>query len=120
MTFRLYLLPISLLAFLSASYADSSPTESIYDWTGVYVGGFVGGATSANTNTTDPYRPSNGNWWSSPYTAPYSYTTSASFIGGGTVGYNWQIGKTPYLIGLEGEYGYLSMEGSVTDPNNAA
>ena len=80
----------------------------------------LGGASSAKTNTTDPYRPSNGNWWSSPYTAPYNYTTSASFIGGGTVGYNWQIGKTAYLIGLEGEYGYLSMDGSGIDPNNAA
>ena len=35
------------------------------------------------------------------------------------VGYNWQIGKTPYVVGLEGEYGYLSQSGSKTDPNAA-
>ena len=33
-------------------------------------------------------------------------------MGGGTVGYNWQIGKSPYLVGLEGEYGYLGSSGS--------
>jgi len=33
-------------------------------------------------------------------------------MGGGTVGYNWQIPKTSYLIGLEGEYGYLGQSGS--------
>jgi outer membrane immunogenic protein len=33
-------------------------------------------------------------------------------MGGGTAGYNWQIGNTPYLIGLEGEYGYLGQSGS--------
>ena len=114
------ILLFSLLAISCTTFADSASPNSTYDWTGVYVGGFVGGASSAKTNTTDPYRPSNGNWWSSPYTAPYNYTTSASFIGGGTVGYNWQIGKTAYLIGLEGEYGYLSMDGSGIDPNNAA
>ncbi|GDX61180.1 hypothetical protein LBMAG32_07140 [Nitrosomonadaceae bacterium] len=36
-------------------------------------------------------------------------------MGGGTVGYNWQLGKSPYLIGLEGEYGYLGSKGSAID-----
>jgi outer membrane immunogenic protein len=40
-------------------------------------------------------------------------------MGGGTVGYNWQIGKSPYLVGLEGEYGYLGQKGGKTDPNAA-
>ena len=33
-------------------------------------------------------------------------------MGGGTIVYNWQIGETPYLVGLEGEYGYLGMSGT--------
>ena len=86
------------------------PPKSTYDWTGVYVGGFVGGASGANgtnsstTNNTVPTPPSQNSNSS-------NYSTGGSFMGGGTVGYNWQIGKTPYLIGLEGEYGYLSLSG---------
>src|SRR5206468_489573 len=52
-----------------------------------------------------------------PYHKPFSYNTSSSFIGGLTLGYNWQIGKTPYLLGLEGEYGCLNLRGHSMDPN---
>ena len=55
-----------------------------------------------------------------PGDANNNYSTKAGFIGGGTVGYNWQIGKTPYLVGLECEYGYLGQKGGKTDPNAAA
>ena len=116
---------LSLAAFSSATLADTptssnTSSKSTYDWTGVYVGGFVGGASSTKTTATEPYGgtlPSH--YWNAPYGNTYSYDTNASFIGGGTVGYNWQIGKTPYLIGLEGEYGYLDMSGSSNDPNSA-
>ena len=111
---------VLLILLSDNSFADSTTSKSTYDWTGVYVGGFVGGASSAKTTTTEPYGgtlPSH--YWNAPYGNTYSYDTNASFIGGGTVGYNWQIGKTPYLIGLEGEYGYLDMSGSSNDPNSA-
>ena len=107
-------LSLSILAFSGVSFADTTPattTKSTYDWTGVYVGGFVGGASGANgtnsstTNNTVPTPPSQNSNSS-------NYSTGGSFMGGGTVGYNWQIPKTPYLIGLEGEYGYLSLSGS--------
>ena len=107
-------LSLSILAFSGVSFADTTPattTKSTYDWTGVYVGGFVGGASGANgtnsstTNNTVPTPPSQNSNSS-------NYSTGGSFMGGGTVGYNWQIPQTPYLIGLEGEYGYLSQSGS--------
>ena len=107
-------LSLSILAFSGVSFADTTPattTKSTYDWTGVYVGGFVGGASGANgtnssttNNTVPPFTSQNSN--------SSNYSTGGSFMGGGTVGYNWQIPKTPYLIGLEGEYGYLSLSGS--------
>ena len=48
-----------------------------------------------------------------PITAfPPRYDMGSSFIGGGTVGYNWQ--PTPYtLIGLENDFGYLHLKGSI-------
>ena len=94
----------------------SSSSTSTYDWTGVYVGGFVGGASGANTTSSSSSSSSTTNRFEPIFDSVSSTSTnsstSASFIGGGTVGYNWQIPKTPYLIGLEGEYGYLGQSGS--------
>ena len=53
----------SLIALSAASYADTAP-KSTYDWTGVYVGGYVGGASGANaTTSTNSYlSPSDGSY----------------------------------------------------------
>ena len=116
MNYILFILSFSLIALSGTSFADSTASKLTYDWTGVYVGGFVGGASGANTTsstngTLSPIYPQ-------IYDAAGSsnYSTSSSFMGGGTVGYNWQIPKTPYLIGLEGEYGYLGQSGSSQTP----
>ena len=98
--------------------SSTTASKSTYDWTGVYVGGFVGGATGSDVSNTAS-RESDGSLWNDPGDANNNYSTKAGFIGGGTVGYNWQIGKTPYLFGLEGEYGYLGQKGGKTDPNAA-
>ena len=111
MNYKIFILSFSLLVLSSNSFADRATPKSTYDWTGVYVGGFMGGATGSdvsNTATLD----SDGSLWNDPGDANNNYSTKAGFIGGGTVGYNWQIGKTPYLVGLEGEYGYLSQKNS--------
>ena len=39
-------------------------------------------------------------------------------LGGGTVGYNWQ--SSALVLGLEGEIGYLGLDGSRIDPNGIA
>ena len=122
MNYRVFILPFSLLLLSSSSFADSITSKSTYDWTGVYVGGFVGGASGANATSSDTNTPKLGGIDYVPgrsSSTSNNYSTSSSFMGGGTVGYNWQIGKTPYLIGLEGEYGYLDMIGSSNDPNSA-
>ena len=114
MKIKLLILPLSLLAFSNSIFADSTPIKSKYDWTGIYVGGFLGGASSARTTSSGPI-------FDGMTLFPdksYGYDTNSSFIGGGTVGYNWQIGETPYLVGLEGEYGYLDMGASTAGPNN--
>jgi len=109
-------LSFSILAFSGLSLADTpseTATKSSYDWTGVYVGGFVGGATGANVTNSDTNSPMFlGFIPVGSSSTSINSSTSASFMGGGTVGYNWHIGKSPYLIGLEGEYGYLGSNGS--------
>ena len=77
-------------------------------------GGYAGGASSARTTSSGPIIAGTTLFPDKSY----SYDTDSSFIGGGTLGYNWQIGETPYLIGLEGEYGYLDMAASTAGPNN--
>ena len=116
----LSLMTVGLIATSTqTSLAENTTTKSIHDWTGVYVGGFIGGATGSDVSNTAARDASNNTLWNDPGDANNNYSTKAGFIGGGTVGYNWQIGKTQYLVGLEGEYGYLSQKNSKTDPNAA-
>ena len=129
MNFKVFSLVLAVIPLSGVAIADTvtSPatsstteTKSTYDWAGVYVGGFVGGATGSDVSNTATRYTSDNYLWTDPGDANNNYSTKAGFIGGGTVGYNWQIGKTPYLVGLEGEYGYLSQKNSKTDPNAAA
>ncbi|MFD2183808.1 outer membrane protein [Rhodoplanes azumiensis] len=82
----------------------------VFSWTGCYIGGYVGGAWSGSDSTAYPYTAGFANAYG------YAYNTDSSFIGGGTVGCNWQPVGSPFVLGLEGELGYLSVEGSAYDP----
>ena len=94
---------VQSLELVSASaMGDKLPPKERHDWTGFYVGGFVGGGTP-HKNRVDLGRDED-----------LPVRINPSVMGGGTVGYNWQLGRSPYLIGLEGEYGYLGMNGSTT------
>lgn len=94
---------VQSLELASASaMGDKLPPKERHDWTGFYVGGFVGGGTP-HKNRVDLGRDED-----------LPVRINPSVMGGGTVGYNWQLGRSPYLIGLEGEYGYLGMNGSTT------
>lgn len=105
------------LIISSVAIASSIPDAATIDWTGVYVGGFLGRAAGTSVTTTEPLRLDNNTYWHRPFHNSFGYNTNASFIGGATVGYNWQFHQTPYLIGFEGEYGYLNEYGSSVDPN---
>ena len=82
----------------------------VFSWTGCYIGGYVGGAWSGDT-TVGTYSTAGA------FTSyGYSYNNDSSFIGGGTLGCNWQPVGTNWVLGLEGEMGYLNIEGSGYDP----
>jgi len=124
MNFKVLSLAFSITSLSGVGVADTittptpnptTATKSTYNWTGAYVGGFVGGATGSDVSNTAAMTSYNSLW--NDGNANNNYSIEDSFIGGGTVGYNWQIGNTPYLVGLEGEYGYLSQQNSKTDPN---
>lgn len=107
----------SLGTILLISNVTAHSTTTPVCWKGAYVGGFAGGATKSNVTTSEPLRLDNNAYWFRPFHQSFSHHTSASFIGGATIGYNWQISTTPAIVGLEAEYGYLKLNGSGEDPN---
>lgn len=91
------------------------PPAPVYSWTGFYIGGFVGGAwQSGNVTTTDPCFAGTVCPTIGTYNAvlPVVYKLDASFIGGGTIGYNYQFASSPLVIGAELEGGYIHLHGS--------
>jgi outer membrane immunogenic protein len=95
--------------------AAPPPVVAVFNWTGFYIGGFVGGAVADGDAESTP--PANG---LVTYNGPLgnSYSLDSSFIGGGTIGYNWQPVGSQFVLGIEGEVGYLRLRRSVADANN--
>ena len=78
-----------------------APAAAVYDWTGVYVGGFGGGGFG-NHN----YDNANGPAGNANFTVNYNSTGG---IGGGEAGYNWQSGN--YLVGVEADGFWSGIKG---------
>lgn len=78
------------------------------NWTGFYIGGFAGGAWAGSVQTTDPCLTGTACPPAATFDGanPVNYNIKASFVGGGTIGYNWQISPS-VVIGLENKLGYL-------------
>jgi len=85
------------------------PAAVVYRWTGFYIGGHLGYAWG-NTTATDilPTNPP-GCW----IQCGFRWTGKHDgFVGGGQVGYNWQVGQG--VVGFEADFGTLG--GSHTAP----
>jgi len=105
--------------------APPPPVVTTYNWTGCYVGGYVGGATQSRAvNSVDPTSTGGvfpaGAFYNAPFSNAtngglYSYDVGNSVIGGGTLGCNWQA-PSHWVVGIEGEGGYMRLTGSVVDP----
>jgi outer membrane immunogenic protein len=84
------------------AYADA-----LYNWSGFYVGGHVGGSSTSQS------------WTNTARTALFGdldpgqgfRQRGTGVFGGGQMGYNWQAG--PYLFGLEGTASAIDNRGSV-------
>jgi outer membrane immunogenic protein len=89
-----------------------------FTWTGVYVGGFVGGA-SGSEDPTDLNEYAFQGLASIPRSGVFhnwAYKLKPSVIAGGTLGYNYQVGR--FVFGVEGEAGFIRLTGSAADPNS--
>lgn len=79
----------------------------VYNWTGFYIGGNVGGGwgraeylNTANTTFFGDVAPGQ----------TFSHNTRG-FIGGGQIGYNYQVGS--FVLGLEAAFDYSDIKGGV-------
>ena len=117
-------------ADLPARTSTEAPAPvTLYNWTGCYLGGYVGGARqSRQVNAWDPIStggvfPAGTFYNSSANNLPankvdageFNYDLSSSVIGGGTLGCNWQ-GASPFVFGIEGEGGHMKVSASAVVP----
>ncbi|MDX2201219.1 MAG: outer membrane beta-barrel protein [Hyphomicrobiaceae bacterium] len=75
-------------------YAYPAPEQSFFNWSGLYIGGHIGGLNAQDRGTFD-----------SGTAVPYS-TQDAAFVGGGHVGLHYQIRQL--VLGVEYSYSALS------------
>jgi outer membrane immunogenic protein len=131
---KILLATVAVLGFASvASAADLRPLPArplvapVFNWTSCYLGGYIGGAWSAENvrvQDVDGYNYTlipfaNGGTQRVPGTYDtWNYDLKSSFLGGGTLGCNWQPVGSPFVIGAEGEIGYLRLTGSAIDIND--
>jgi len=96
----------TVIAASSASAADLplpvapapayTPAMVRYNWTGFYIGGNVGGAWVQGEDVTDSLFGVNFN----------NGSNNGTFIGGGTVGFNYQYNN--FVFGVEGDFDWAA------------
>jgi outer membrane immunogenic protein len=108
-----FVLAVGSVAFVcSAQAADLPPARMppavapvayappVYNWTGFYIGGNIGGGFADSR-------------WSDPFGGPHNTFNDSGFIGGGQVGYNAQFNWL--VLGVEGDFDWGNLKGSGTD-----
>jgi outer membrane immunogenic protein len=109
---RLLFASVAAAAFCAApALAADVPVKAsyvapVFNWTGFYIGGHVGGAL-ADDAIVDVNGLNGG--------AHYTLKNSDPKIWGGQIGYNIQNGQLVY--GLEGDFGQLDLHGFMFDPH---
>lgn len=94
------------------------PPVAVYNWTGCYVGAYGGSARGGRTTLTD--RGNGTSAYNDSLNHSWTYTLRGSASAGGTLGCNWQSAGSAFVLGVEGEAGYLRLRGSAPDPTSPA
>ncbi|MEO6382143.1 MAG: outer membrane beta-barrel protein [Nitrobacter sp.] len=90
-------------------YTKAPPmVASVYNWTGFYIGGHIGGGW-ADQGATE-LDPGTGAF---PTDTVFARKNLSGFLGGVQGGYNWQAGNN-FVLGIEGEYTWADVSGSAT------
>lgn len=107
---------LALLAGIAAADAEASGLrDAAAPWAGPYVGAFAGHGWG-RARATAPFDANTGFWYNFGGD-PYAFDANGPFAGA-VAGHNWQSGRI--VFGIEGEVGYLGLDGSILDPNGVA
>lgn len=82
-----------------------------YNWTGFYVGGHAGFASTAS-DSSNADLSFGGVVFYAPPSLPFD-TGDSGFLGGAQVGYNWQLNRR-WLVGIEADISGAKVNGSQT------
>jgi outer membrane immunogenic protein len=86
---------------MPAPVAPVAYAPPVYNWTGFYVGGHIGGGYAASS-------------WTDAFTgANDTFNSGAGFLGGAQLGGNMQFNA--FVLGLEGDFSWADLKGSGTD-----
>jgi outer membrane autotransporter protein len=88
--------------------AAPGPVSFPVNWTGFYVGGIGGGAFGGHADATFAPAPETNNTF--PFPGATSSARLAGILGGGEIGYNYQMG--PWVLGLEADLAWTNARGS--------
>lgn len=100
-------------ASAAGPYGMPDPPLYLWSWTGLYVGANAGGGwtfDAGQPRCIDPNGVNNGRFCQ---IVPDNTTNGSGFIGGGQIGYNWQVNPT-WVVGLETDFQGASLSGSPT------
>ncbi len=116
---KILLSAVSVAALASSAFAADLPSRKeapvyvapvpVFSWTGFYIGADIG-ASFASTSLSPALGYNYYNW------GGQSLNTSG-FMGGGYLGYNYQINQN-FVLGLEGDFQGTTNGKSVTWPGN--
>ena len=99
---------------LPAPVKAPPPVAAPWSWTGFYIGGNVGagwGTTETSVNVGAAAAPFLAAVPATlAFQLPLSSQTVNGFLGGGQLGYNWQIGV--FVLGVEGDVEWENLKGS--------
>jgi outer membrane immunogenic protein len=87
-----------------------------YNWTGFYIGVHAGATWLTSTNNITPANGGLASWFVPPTQIATSLPlNSTGFIGGGQLGYNWQVNPI-WVVGLETDFSGTSLSHTVSLP----
>ena len=96
---------------LAADMAVKAPPPAVYSWAGFYVGGNIGGGwvqDGGRSRCFDQFGVQNG---PDCQNVVNSSVSSSGFIGGGQIGYNWQLNSS-WVYGVEADIQGANIKGS--------
>ena len=106
----------ALAADMAPRYTKAPPPPPVvvYNWTGCYIGGNIGGGWERTRQTRIGQTGPGGVFIPFPE-VDYGSSTGSDFVGGGQIGCDYQFANS-WVVGIQGMYDYARISSSHTIP----